>query len=134
MRRQLGALRAGRRKRDTAVPTGLVATASNGAVSLTWTAEAGASGYNVYEGTSQSGESSVPLQTGLTTPGASVGGLHNGTVYYFQVAAVNAGGTSARSNEANATPTAPSGGGGGSIDWLGLGILALLAGIRRMLM
>ena len=117
-----------------AAPTGLVATASNGAAALTWTATAGASSYNVYEGTSKDGESSEPLQTGLTGPSASVSGLHNGTVYFFQVAAVNAGGTSAASNEANAAPAAPSagGGGGGSMDWLGLGLLALLVGTRRI--
>jgi subtilase family serine protease len=115
-----------------AVPAGLVATASNGAVSLTWTAAAGASGYNVYEGTSMGGESSAPVQTGLMGPSASVGGLHNGTTYFFRIAAVNAGGTSAASNEANSTPTAPSSGsGGGSMDWLGLGLLALLARSRR---
>jgi hypothetical protein len=102
-------------------------------VSLAWAAAAGASSYNVYEGASMSSEGTVPVQTGLTSPSASVGGLHNGTVYFFQIAAVNAGGTSAASNEASATPTAPSGGGGGggSMDWLGLGLLALLASTRR---
>jgi subtilase family serine protease len=116
-----------------AAPTRLVATASNGTVSLAWAAAAGASSYNVYEGASMSSEGTVPVQTGLTSPSASVGGLHNGTVYFFQIAAVNAGGTSAASNEASATPTAPSGGGGGggSMDWLGLGLLALLASTRR---
>jgi len=114
------------------VPAGLAATASNGAVSLTWTAAAGASSYNLYEGTSKGGESSVPVQTGLMGPSASVGGLHNGTVYFFKIAAVNAGGTSAASNEASATPTARSGGGGGgSMDWFGLGLLVLLARFQR---
>jgi fibronectin type 3 domain-containing protein len=115
-----------------AAPTGLAATAGNGTVSLTWSAAAGTSSYNVYEGTSASGESSVPVQTGLTSPSASIGGLGNGTIYYFYVAAVNAGGTSANSNQANATPIAPpSSSGGGSMDWLALGLLALLAGFRR---
>ena len=109
-------------------PAGLVATASNGAVSLTWTAATGASSYNVYEGTSKGGESSVPIQTGVMGTSANVGGLQNGTVYFFRIAAVNAGGTSTASNEASATPTAPSsGGGGGSMNWLDLGLLVLLA-------
>jgi CubicO group peptidase (beta-lactamase class C family) len=117
-----------------AAPTGLVATAGNGTVSLAWSVAAGASSYSVYQGTSSSGENSLPIQTGLTSPSASVGGLHNGTLYFFYVTAVNAGGTSAVSNQANATiaPIAPSGsGGGGSMDWFGLGLLALLACTRR---
>jgi fibronectin type 3 domain-containing protein len=117
-----------------AAPAGLVASASNGMVSLSWTAATGASSYDVYEGTTMGAESSVPIQTGLTSPSASVGGLHNGTVYFFQIAAVNAGGSSAASNEASATPTAPSGGtggGGGSMDWLALGLLALMAAKTR---
>jgi subtilase family serine protease len=117
-----------------AVPAGLVATASNGMVSLSWMAATGASSYVVFEGTTMGGESSVPIQTGLTSPTASVGGLHNGTVYFFQIAAVNAGGSSTASNEASATPAAPSGGtggGGGSMDWLALGLLALLAAKTR---
>jgi subtilase family serine protease len=113
-----------------AAPTGLLATAGNGTVSLIWSAAPGASSYNLYEGTSSSGESSVPVQAGLTSPSTSLSGLHNGTIYYFYVAAVNAGGTSAVSSQANATPIAPSGGGGGSMDWLGLGLLALLANAR----
>ena len=112
-----------------AAPTALVATAGNGTVSLTWSAAAGASSYNVYEGTSSSAESSVPVRTGLTSPSATLGGLHNGTTYFFYVGAVNAGGASAVSNQANATPIAPSAsGGGGSMDWLALGLLALLTG------
>jgi subtilase family serine protease len=113
-----------------AVPAGLAATGGNGAVSLSWSATTGASSYNVYVGKSSGGESSSPVQTGLTSPSASVGGLQNGTVYYFYVAAVNAGGMSATSSQANATPTAPSGG-GGSMDWVALGLLGLLSVSRR---
>jgi subtilase family serine protease len=116
-----------------ASPTGLAATPGNATVSLSWSAVAGAASYDVYEGTAAGGESSVPVKTGLTSPSASIGGLQNGTIYYFDVAAVNAGGTSAISNQANATPIAPpsaSSGGGGSMDWLALGLLAVLAGFN----
>ena len=115
-----------------AAPTGLAATAGNSTVSLAWSAAAGASSYNVYEGTASNGESTVPVQTGVTSPSASVGGLHNGTTYFFHVAAVNTGGASAVSNQASAAPIAPSGGGGGSMDWFALGLLALAAGSRRI--
>ena len=37
-------------------PTGFAASAGNGSVSLTWSASSGATSYNVYEGTTSSGE------------------------------------------------------------------------------
>jgi fibronectin type 3 domain-containing protein len=110
-----------------AVPTGLAATAGNGTVSLAWSAAAGAASYSVYEGTASNGEGAAPVQTGLTSPSATISGLHNGSAYFFTVAAVDAGGTSAQSNEASATPAAPPSGGGGSMDWWVLALLALLA-------
>jgi subtilase family serine protease len=123
-----------------AAPTGLTATAGNGTVTLTWATSTGASTYDLYLGTSPSGEGGQPVQTGLTTASIIVSGLNNGTTYYFKVAAVNAGGASALSAEAQATPTTPSlppspsppsKGGGGAIDPLGLGALALLLALRR---
>jgi subtilase family serine protease len=113
-----------------AVPMGLAATAGNGSVSLTWSAAAGAKTYDVYDGKSSGGEGATPVMTGLTSPSASVTGLSNGTPYYFTVAAVDAGGTSAQSVEAHATPVAPSGG-GGAMDWIGLGALAAIAASSR---
>jgi fibronectin type 3 domain-containing protein len=113
-----------------AVPTGLTAMPGNGSVSLTWSAAAGAQSYNVYEGTSAGAEGAMPVETGLTSASFSVTGLTNGKAYYFTVAAVDAGGASASSAEAHATPVAPSGG-GGAMDWLGLSVLALLVGFNR---
>jgi predicted phage tail protein len=97
-------------------PTGLTATPGNASVGLTWTAPgsdggSAITGYNVYIGTSPGGESATPVNgaTLVTTTSYIVTGLRNGTVYYFTVAAVNAVGSSAASDEASATPstTAP---------------------------
>ncbi len=90
-----------------AVPSGLTASAGNGTASLSWTASSGAVTYNIYQGTSSGGEATKPAQTGLSTTSASVTGLTNGTTYYFTVAAVDSGGTSAQSTEAHAAPAAP---------------------------
>jgi fibronectin type 3 domain-containing protein len=111
-------------------PTGLAASAGNASVTLSWTASAGATGYNVYEGTTSSGEGTTPVQSGVSGTSVTVSGLSNGKQYYFTVAAVDAGGVSARSSEASATPSAPKGGGGGAMDWLALAGLAALLGAR----
>ncbi len=91
-------------------PTGLVATAGNAQVSLSWSAPSSnggsaITGYNVYRGTTAGGESSVPVATVTTSTYADTG-LTNGQTYYYTVKAVNSAGTSAASNEASATPSA----------------------------
>ncbi|MGA2399753.1 MAG: protease pro-enzyme activation domain-containing protein [Steroidobacteraceae bacterium] len=111
-------------------PTGFMASAGNGSVSLSWSAATGASSYNVYEGTTSSGEGAQPVQTGVSGTSATIGGLSNGKKYYFTVAAVDAGGVSQSSAEASATPAAPKGG-GGAMDWLALAGLTALLGVRR---
>lgn len=94
-------------------PTGLAATYSGGQVGLSWQApssDGGSSveGYDVYEGTSPGQESTTPLNSSLVTGTSySVGSLTNGTTYSFTVEAVNKVGNSAPSNEASATPQAP---------------------------
>ncbi|MFA5941569.1 MAG: fibronectin type III domain-containing protein [Sinimarinibacterium sp.] len=90
-----------------AAPANLTATAGNGQVTLNWAASAGASTYNVYQGTSAGGEGTTPVATGITGTTRTVAGLTNGTTYYFKVAAINASGTSPLSNEASATPADP---------------------------
>jgi fibronectin type 3 domain-containing protein len=110
-------------------PAGLSASAGNGSVSLTWSASPGAGSYNVYEGTSPSGEGTQPVQSGASGTSATVGGLTNGKKYYFTVAAVDAGGVSSPSGEASATPAAPKSG-GGAVDWLAIAGLAALLGAR----
>jgi subtilase family serine protease len=115
-------------------PSGLAASAGNGSVSLSWTASTGATGYNVYEGTTSSGEGTTPVQSGVSGTSVSIGGLSNGKVYYFTVAAADAGGVSVPSGQVSATPAAPKGG-GGAMDWLALaGLVVLLrARTRRAL-
>ncbi len=111
-----------------AAPTGLTATAGNATATLSWTASGGATGYNIYQGTSAGGENATPVKSGVSGVTASISGLSNGTTYYFTVAAIDAGGASAPSNEAQAAPVAPShGGGGGALGTLDMLLLTLLA-------
>jgi hypothetical protein len=84
-------------------PTGLTATPGSAQVKLKWTASAGATSYNVYRGTAAGAESRTPIVTGITTTSNTNSGLTSGKLYFFKVAAVDAGGTSALSNEVSAT-------------------------------
>jgi fibronectin type 3 domain-containing protein len=88
-----------------AAPGELTATAGNAQVRLSWTASSGASSYNVYRGISAGGEGATPIKVGVTAPSFTDTGLTNGTKYFYEVAAVNAGGTSGFSKEASATPS-----------------------------
>ena len=87
-----------------AAPTGLKATAGTAQVALTWTGSTGATSYNVYRGTASGGE--TLSRSGLTATSYTDTGLSAGTTYFYQVAAVNSAGTSAKSAEVSATPTA----------------------------
>jgi predicted carbohydrate-binding protein with CBM5 and CBM33 domain len=105
-------------------PTNLAATAGNNQNSLTWTASAGATSYNVKRSTTNGGPYTNVL-VGVTGTSVTDIGLNNGTTYFYVVTAVNASGESPFSNQATATPTAPTGGGvvtattsmGGSAPW-----------------
>ncbi|MGO8671772.1 MAG: choice-of-anchor tandem repeat GloVer-containing protein, partial [Capsulimonadaceae bacterium] len=84
-------------------PTGLTATAGSTKVSLSWTASTGATSYNIYRGTASGAEGSTSVGTATSTTDTDTG-LTNGVTYYYKVAAINGGGTSAQSSEAYATP------------------------------
>ena len=61
----------------------------------------GATGYNLYRGTSSGGE--TLLQAGLAGTSFTNTGLASGTTYYYQVTAVNSKGESAKSGQVSAT-------------------------------
>ncbi|HWX21683.1 MAG TPA: DUF5703 domain-containing protein [Candidatus Binatia bacterium] len=85
-------------------PTGLLATAGNGRVGLTWTASTGASGYNVKRGTSSGGPYAT-IASSLTKSNFLDTGVLNGTDYYYVVAATNFWGEGTNSVPVSATPT-----------------------------
>jgi len=94
-------------------PGGVVASAANSQVTVSWTAGSGATSYNLYRSTTAGGEGTTPYKTNVTSPSADTG-LTNGTTYFYKVASVNSFGTT-YSAEVSGTPT--SGGSGGvSID------------------
>jgi len=89
-----------------AAPTNLTATPGNAVVTLSWTASAGATGYNVKRATTSGGpytQLAAPSSNGYTDSSVT-----NGTTYYYVVSATNSTGESANSAQVSATPTAPS--------------------------
>jgi len=87
-----------------------VATAGNAQVSLSWTAPASnggspITGYTIYRGNSRGAETNLTTIGNLNTYIDST--VTNGQIYYYYVTAQNSAGESPPSNEANATPSAP---------------------------
>jgi hypothetical protein len=87
-------------------PTNLQATASNGQVSLTWTASSGASSYDVQRSSSNGGLYN-PIAPDVTTTSYTDTTVTNGTTYFYDVYAVNSVGASAKPAQASAKPEAP---------------------------
>jgi fibronectin type 3 domain-containing protein len=87
------------------VPSGMIATAGNAQVSLTWSVSTGATGYQVKRATVSGGpytQIAAPSSTTFTDTG-----LTNGTKYFYVASALNSKGESANSAETSATPAAP---------------------------
>jgi len=87
-----------------AAPTGVTATAGNAQATVSWSASAGATSYNVKRATANGGPYAT-IATGVTATSYADTGLANGTTYYYVVSAVNEAGESANSAQASATPT-----------------------------
>src|SRR5207249_6809204 len=89
-------------------PSNLPATAGRAQMTLAWTAVIGATGYNVKRSTTSGGPYTT-VGPNVTPASFTDSGLTNGTTYYYVVSALNAGGESANSAQASATPAAPPG-------------------------
>jgi len=88
-----------------AAPTGLQATPQDGGVTLQWSPSTDASSYDVYYSSTVPVTTSSSKQSAMTAS-STVGGLSNGTGYYFAVTALNDAGASPLSTTACAVPTA----------------------------
>ena len=85
-----------------AAPTGLVTTAGDSQVGLSWNAVIGATSYNVKRATVSGGpHTTIRTQAGTSFTDTSVA---NGTAYFYVVSASNDNGEGANSAEASATP------------------------------
>jgi hypothetical protein len=92
-------------------PQNLKATAGSAQVTLSWSAPlsdggSAITGYNIYKGTASGAETLyTTIGNALTYTDMAVA---NGQTYYYKVTATNSVGESGSSNEASATPSAPS--------------------------
>lgn len=91
---------------NLSAPANLTATAVAGQVNLTWNAVQGATGYNVYRGTTETGTVSgkSKIAAGVPATGYTDAAVTRGTIYYYQVTAIDSSRESAGSNEAGVTP------------------------------
>ncbi len=89
-----------------AKPSGIQVTAGDGQVTVSWTAAAGATSYNIYYSMTAGQETTASgvKRTNQTSP-QLITSLNNGTTYYFVVTAVNTTGESSVSSEKSATPS-----------------------------
>jgi len=98
-------------------PTNLAVTPGNTSAALSWTASTSGAptSYTIYRGTMSDGEANTPVGTvsGTTTTFTDTG-LHNGTTYFYNVAANNGVGVSPDSNEVSTIPATGGGTGGGT--------------------
>jgi cellulose 1,4-beta-cellobiosidase len=83
-------------------PTGLKASVHSGQVALSWNTVSGATSYHVIRSFAGSAARSI-IGSPSATPFTDTGVTH-GKTYYYTVSAVNAGGESANSSQASASP------------------------------
>jgi autotransporter-associated beta strand protein len=88
-----------------AAPATLTATAGNNSVALSWSAVAGAASYSVKRATTPGGPFTTHA-SGLTSPSHNDATALNGSTYFYQLTALNAGYESEPSYIATATPSA----------------------------
>ncbi len=91
-----------------AAPTGLMATAGNAQVALSWTTSAFATSYSVKRSTVSGGPySPIGTTSAPTVTYTDSSGLNNGITYYYVVSATGTGGTSLDSSTVSAIPVGP---------------------------
>ena len=89
-----------------AVPTGLLAMATNGQINLTWYASVGATGYNIYRSLIPGGFNTLLASDFAATNYTDTTAVP-GVTYYYSLTATNLAGQSDFSSQANAIePTA----------------------------
>lgn len=88
-----------------AAPVWLSAVAGDGYADLTWSEPSGATGYNIYQSTSESG---TYLKVAVASvSNTRISGLTNGQTYWFKVTAANIAGEGALSGSISVSPKSP---------------------------
>jgi lysophospholipase L1-like esterase len=85
-------------------PIGATATAGTGEATISWSAVADATSYNIYYSQTSGVTKATGIKLANRTSPSIVSELTIGTTYYFVVTAVNADGESVESNQVSATP------------------------------
>jgi fibronectin type 3 domain-containing protein len=89
-------------------PLNLAATAGNASITLTWSASATATNYNVKRSLVSGGPYTTTNSVPAPTTNYSDTQVTNGTTYFYVVSAINATGEGADSSQVSAMPQAPS--------------------------
>ncbi len=87
-------------------PTGVTLTVGNGQLTIGWNAVTGATSYNLYYSTVQ-GVAGIKINGITTGTSYTLTGLNNGTTYYFQITASNAGAEGLASSVVSGIPQIP---------------------------